>query len=156
MQLAYARIVTTNVQSLARFYEQITGLTVIGDDQFAVLKTLRGELAISSGEGSDLHGAGAAPARSNRSIVLDFEVADVDAERVRLETLALEFVMAPTNQPWGNRSLLFRDLDGNLINFYTPLTNRKRGVANHVMNGRGGVLPTQIRNRSSDGSPDEN
>jgi catechol 2,3-dioxygenase-like lactoylglutathione lyase family enzyme len=156
MQLAYARIVTTNVQSLARFYEQITGLTVIGDDQFAVLKTLRGELAISSGEGSDLHGGGAAPARSNRSIVLDFEVADVDAERVRLETLALEFVMAPTNQPWGNRSLLFRDLDGNLINFYTPLTNRKRGVANHVMNGRGGVLPTQIRNRSSDGSPDEN
>jgi hypothetical protein len=24
--------------------------------------------------------------------------------------------------PWGNRSILFRDPDGNLINFFTPVT----------------------------------
>lgn len=24
--------------------------------------------------------------------------------------------------PWGDRSLLFRDPDGNLINFFTPVT----------------------------------
>ena len=24
--------------------------------------------------------------------------------------------------PWGNRSLLFRDPDGNLINFFTPVS----------------------------------
>jgi hypothetical protein len=24
--------------------------------------------------------------------------------------------------PWGNRSLLFRDPDGNLVNFFTPAT----------------------------------
>jgi hypothetical protein len=24
--------------------------------------------------------------------------------------------------PWGNRSLLFRDPDGNLVNFFTPVT----------------------------------
>jgi hypothetical protein len=24
--------------------------------------------------------------------------------------------------PWGNRSLLFRDPDGNLVNFFTPIT----------------------------------
>jgi hypothetical protein len=24
--------------------------------------------------------------------------------------------------PWGNRSILFRDPDGNLINFFTPAT----------------------------------
>jgi hypothetical protein len=23
--------------------------------------------------------------------------------------------------PWGNRSLLFRDPDGNLVNFFTPI-----------------------------------
>ncbi len=28
----------------------------------------------------------------------------------------------PTTMPWGNRSLLFRDPDGNLINFFTPVT----------------------------------
>lgn len=24
--------------------------------------------------------------------------------------------------PWGNRSLLFRDPDGNLVNFFTPIS----------------------------------
>jgi hypothetical protein len=24
--------------------------------------------------------------------------------------------------PWGNRSLLFRDPDGNLVNYFTPVT----------------------------------
>lgn len=24
--------------------------------------------------------------------------------------------------PWGNRSILFRDPDGNLVNFFTPVT----------------------------------
>jgi hypothetical protein len=24
--------------------------------------------------------------------------------------------------PWGNRSLMFRDPDGNLVNFFTPVT----------------------------------
>jgi uncharacterized glyoxalase superfamily protein PhnB len=126
MQLAYARIVTDNVASLTRFYEQITGLKAIGSDRYSVLKTSRGELAISSKQISDVHGGGAAQAKSNRSIVLDFEVEDVDAERSRLEELVLEFVMEPTDQPWGNRSLLFRDPDGNLINFYTPLNFLRR------------------------------
>ena len=34
-----------------------------------------------------------------------------------------DFVQEPTTMPRGNRSLLFRDPDGNLINFFfTPLT----------------------------------
>ena len=28
--------------------------------------------------------------------------------------------------PWGNRSLLFRDPDGNLVNFFTPVTPEAR------------------------------
>ncbi len=27
---------------------------------------------------------------------------------------------------WGNRSLLFRDPDGNLVNFFTPRTDEAR------------------------------
>jgi hypothetical protein len=30
--------------------------------------------------------------------------------------------MAPTTMPWGNRSLLIRDPDGNLVNLFTPIT----------------------------------
>jgi uncharacterized glyoxalase superfamily protein PhnB len=53
-------------------------------------------------------------------VILDFEVEDVDAERLRLRLQAIvaEFVMEPKTQPWGNRSMLFRDPDGNLINMF--------------------------------------
>ena len=30
----------------------------------------------------------------------------------------------PTTMPWGNRALLFRDPDGNLVNFFTPVVDR--------------------------------
>ncbi len=33
-----------------------------------------------------------------------------------------DFVNEPTTMPWGNRALLFRDPDGNLVNFFTPVT----------------------------------
>ena len=32
-----------------------------------------------------------------------------------------DVVQEPTTQPWGNRSLLFRDPDGNLVNLFTPV-----------------------------------
>ncbi|MDX6235491.1 MAG: hypothetical protein QOG10_306, partial [Kribbellaceae bacterium] len=34
----------------------------------------------------------------------------------------LEFVQEPTTMPWGNRSVLLRDPDGNLVNLFTPVT----------------------------------
>jgi hypothetical protein len=30
--------------------------------------------------------------------------------------------------PWGNRSLLFRDPDGNLVNFFTPVTPEAKAM----------------------------
>ena len=33
-----------------------------------------------------------------------------------------DFVSEPTTMPWANRLLLFRDPDGNLVNFFTPVT----------------------------------
>ena len=57
--------------------------------------------------------------------MLEFRVDDVDAECARLRSLqevVLEFVMPPTTLAWGNRSIYFRDPDGNLINFFTPVS----------------------------------
>ncbi len=31
-----------------------------------------------------------------------------------------------TTMPWGNRALLFRDPDGNLVNLFTPVTDEAR------------------------------
>jgi catechol 2,3-dioxygenase-like lactoylglutathione lyase family enzyme len=33
----------------------------------------------------------------------------------------VSIVLEPTDQPWGNRSMLFRDPDGNLVNFFAPI-----------------------------------
>jgi uncharacterized glyoxalase superfamily protein PhnB len=56
--------------------------------------------------------------KANRSVILDFEVEDVDRERARLRGIVSEFVLEPTTQPWGNRAMLFRDPDGNLISVF--------------------------------------
>jgi uncharacterized glyoxalase superfamily protein PhnB len=50
----------------------------------------------------------------------------VDAEYARVRDVVPEVVQAPTAQPWGNRSLLFRDPDGNLVNFFTPVSPEAR------------------------------
>jgi uncharacterized glyoxalase superfamily protein PhnB len=47
---------------------------------------------------------------------------DVDAVHQNLAGFVEDFVNEPTTMPWGNRSLLFRDPDGNLVNFFTPVT----------------------------------
>jgi hypothetical protein len=39
-----------------------------------------------------------------------------------LTAFVTDFVKEPTTVPWGNRSPLFRDPDGNLVNFFTPVT----------------------------------
>jgi hypothetical protein len=49
-------------------------------------------------------------------------VDDVDAEFERLRPLVDGWVQEPTTMPWGNRSILFRDPDGNLVNLFTPVT----------------------------------
>jgi catechol 2,3-dioxygenase-like lactoylglutathione lyase family enzyme len=122
MKLADARIVTTDVPALVRFYRTITGITpVIRNDDYVEFQTVGLTLAISSQRAMELYGAGATTPAANRSAILDFQVDDVDAERARLQGTVHEFVLEPTNQPWGNRSMLFRDPDGNLINFFAPI-----------------------------------
>jgi catechol 2,3-dioxygenase-like lactoylglutathione lyase family enzyme len=122
VKLAHARIVTNDVPRLTRFYKEVTGMTPVGDDRYVEFHGPELTLAISSQRMIDLHSAGATKPESNRSLILDFEVKDVDEERRRLQGAIREFVLEPTTQPWGNRSMLFRDPDGNLINFFAPRT----------------------------------
>ena len=127
MRLAYARIVTKHVPSLARFYQEITGIPPVGSEDYVELKTGGVTLAISSKRSVDLFNAGAAEPAANRSMIVDFEVEDVDRERARLGDLVADVVLEPTDQPWGNRSMLFRDPDGNLINFFARISRRDSG-----------------------------
>ena len=65
---------------------------------------------------------GATQPGSNRAVMLEFEVADVDAEYARLRPVVADWVKAPSTQPWGNRSIYMRDPDGNLINLYARVS----------------------------------
>lgn len=121
MKLHSTRIVTKDVAALARFYQEITGITPDGGVDYVEFATVGETLAISSKRATDLYNAGASVPESNRSMIIEFEVDDVDQERSRLREIIKEWVLEPTTQPWGNRSMLFRDPDGNLINFFAPV-----------------------------------
>ncbi|GGF27789.1 VOC family protein [Subtercola lobariae] len=126
-QFASTRIFTDNVDDLIAFYEAVTGIASRRlHPLFGVLETPLGTLAIASTQTVSLLGDGAAEAGANRSVCLDFLVDDVDALVPRLREIVADFVSGPTELPWGNRSLLFRDPDGNLINFFTPTTAAAR------------------------------
>ena len=117
------RVITDDVARLVDFYEQVSGMHVHwSTPDFAELQTPAGTLAIGSTRTVALFGAGSARAADNHSAIIEFLVDDVDAEYERIRQFATEFVNVPTTMPWGNRSLLFRDPDGNLVNFFTPVT----------------------------------
>jgi predicted enzyme related to lactoylglutathione lyase len=123
MDFASVRVITADVARLADFYEKATGTPASRlSEDFAELRTGRATLAIGSTRTVGLMSPGAASAGANHSVIIEFLVDDVDAVRQNLAGLVTGFVMEPTTMPWGNRSLLFRDPDGNLVNFFTPVT----------------------------------
>jgi catechol 2,3-dioxygenase-like lactoylglutathione lyase family enzyme len=117
-RLARVHIVTRDVPRLARFYEAILGAVAAGSEEYAELRSPCATVAICSQRAVDICALGAVAPAQNRTVILDFEVDDVDAVHARLAGVIDAFVLEPTNQPWGNRAMLFRDPDGNLINFY--------------------------------------
>ena len=123
MNFVSIRLITNNVDRLVWFYEQITGLALTRfSADFAELKTPSCTLAIANTSTIELFGVGAAHAAANHSVIIEFRVDDVDKEYERLKNIVSELVKEPTTMPWGNRSMLFRDPDGNLINFFTPVS----------------------------------
>jgi predicted enzyme related to lactoylglutathione lyase len=124
MNFVSIRIITADIKRLAQFYEQITGIPVtMYTEDFGELKTAACTLAMGSTRTLQLFGGNVARPADNHTAIIEFHVADVDAEYRKLaEVINDSVVQAPTTMPWGNRSLLFRDPDGNLINFFTPIS----------------------------------
>ena len=125
MELISVRIITTDVKRLMSFYEQVTeGQATFYTPDFAELKTGTATLAIGSTRTMQAFGQTeiAKPAH-NQSAIIEFKVGSVDESYARISTYIQSYlVQEPTTMPWGNRSLLFRDPDGNLVNFFTPVS----------------------------------
>lgn len=126
MKLASVRLVTNDIDGLIAFYTTLTGASAarLAED-FAEIRLAGAIVAISTERAAKQFNAGAAIAAANRSAIVEFQVEDVDAVHGRLNGEQIDWVMMPTTQPWGNRSMLLRDPDGNLINIFTRLTRNE-------------------------------
>ena len=127
MDFVSIRVITEDVARLVAFYERVIGGSATwANENFAELNIGPATLAIASTRTVPLFGAGTAEAAANRSVIIEFLVDDVDSLRAGLGGAVEEFVNEPTTMPWGNRSQLVRDPDGNLVNFFTPVTAAAR------------------------------
>jgi len=124
MELVQSRIVTDDVARLAGFYARLLGVPVTLNDYYVELQAGAASVGFSRRRfteyrDDDGREAPAAGRRRQDDVILDFLVDDVDAEYPRIAALGVEWVLLPATQPWGNRSMIFRDPAANLVNVFS-------------------------------------
>ncbi|MCS5509944.1 VOC family protein [Curtobacterium flaccumfaciens pv. flaccumfaciens] len=119
MSFASVRIITDDLEGMVAFYERITRQPAERPAPvFAQFSGPGGTLAIASTATVAMLGGALVPA-TNRSALIEFEVADVDGDFAGLQLGSDDVVLEPTTMPWGNRSALVRDPDGNVVNLFS-------------------------------------
>jgi catechol 2,3-dioxygenase-like lactoylglutathione lyase family enzyme len=120
--LVQARIVTENVRVMADFYARLVRVSVVLNDYYVEVPTGTASIGFSKCRFTEYRHPGPPSdglSESREHIVLDFVVDDVDREFDRIDGLGVEWVLWPTTQPWGSRSMVFRDPEGNLVNVFS-------------------------------------
>ena len=118
MKFVQSRIVTDDVEGLARFYARLLGVQAALNDYYVELEAGPASVGFSKRRFTEYHDAEAGPLGRDE-VILDFLVDDVDAEYPRIDALGVQWVLPPTTQPWGNRSMIFRDPAGHLVNVFS-------------------------------------
>lgn len=112
MKLRGACVQTHNIEIMVDFYKKIFGYDpdIDGgvdyrfyDDQVIIFKLTD------------------AKAPSTKDLALIYAVDDVDREYERLINLGIEIKNPPTDKPWGVKSFVINDPDGNTISFFANL-----------------------------------
>jgi catechol 2,3-dioxygenase-like lactoylglutathione lyase family enzyme len=115
-------LITNDVNRLATFYAQVLRMEPHkADETYVDFRTGTGVLALFAAEAQEKYIPGSTIAGQNHSAILEFRVEDVDHEYARLHNLVKQWIKPPTIQPWGTRSIYFRDPDGNLVDFFAPI-----------------------------------
>lgn len=123
MKLTSIRIISKDIKAAVAFYEQVIGITSTWyTEDFAELSTDSITIAIGSTRTMQLFSEGLTDFAGTKSTIIEFLVKNVDEEYERIKNIVPEITQEPTTMPWGNRSLLFCDPDGNMINFFTPVS----------------------------------
>jgi catechol 2,3-dioxygenase-like lactoylglutathione lyase family enzyme len=116
-------MISADLEPVVRFVELVTGVPAVWPAPvFAELHLPSCTIAFGHTQTAQLFNNSARPA-DNHTVIIEFLVDDVDEEFERLKPIVSEWVQQPTTMPWGNRSILFRDPDGNLVNLFTPVTH---------------------------------
>jgi len=125
MDLVQCRIVSDDVEGLAGFYARLLGVSTALNGYYVEIQAGPASVGFSRRRFTEHReaGDGAAAGPRGADIILDFLVDDVDAEYRRIAALGVDWVLPPTTQPWRNRSMMFRDPAGNLVNVFS-----RRGV----------------------------
>jgi predicted enzyme related to lactoylglutathione lyase len=122
VELVQARLVTDDVAGLAAFYAGLIGARVPLNEYYVEVPAGPMTVGFSKRRFTEYCAAAAAcpgPARPPREVILDILVRDVDAEYPRIAALGVGWVLPPTTQPWGSRSMIFNDPEGNLVNVFS-------------------------------------
>jgi predicted enzyme related to lactoylglutathione lyase len=117
-----ARLVTEDVAGLAAFYAALVGAKVPLNEYYVEVPAGRASVGFSKRTFTE-YGPDrlARPGRLRPpgEVILDFMVRDADAESRRIEALGIDWVLRPATQPWGSRSMIFKDPEGNLVNVFS-------------------------------------
>jgi len=125
MKRALVTLVTANLEPMRTFYQKVLQVEPqIYRGNYVAFTMEAGTLALW--RQSEWEAFGITPMRgaANQSVLIEFEVEDVDREYTRLKTLPMEWVRELTTQPWGHRAFYVRDPDGNVLNVHTVVEEK--------------------------------
>jgi lactoylglutathione lyase len=130
MTASHFRLLVADFAETFRFYREVAGLpTTYAPDSsgpYAEFE-LGGDKYLGLFDRALMLEAVGRTADTKRSpddhALLCISVEDVDAEARRLQGLGVELAAPPTDhEPWGMRTVYVRDPEGNLVEFYGPLS----------------------------------
>jgi uncharacterized glyoxalase superfamily protein PhnB len=121
VELVQSRIVTHDVEKVAGFYARLLGVDVVLNEYYVEVPTAGQRVGVSRVRFSDFEEqtCGSPKEVAAGDVILDFAAYDIDVQFLRIEALGVDWVMPPTLQPWGRRSMMFRDPEGHLINVFS-------------------------------------
>ncbi|SFI34280.1 VOC family protein [Bradyrhizobium sp. Gha] len=118
----YTVIFVRDMVAMRRFYEDVLALSLLRELSPNWIEYGLGSNTLALARPSRTAADAPTPVGS-ASLQLAFKVspAEVDACAGELVQQGIELLSPPTNQPFGHRTLFFRDPDGNLLEIYAEI-----------------------------------
>ena len=123
LRFVQARIVTDQVERAAAFYAALLQTPVALNAYYVEVPAGAASIGFSEPRFTEC------PECTTPQVILDFETPDLDTEFRRLDRLDVDWVVHPTRQPWGSRSMMLRSPGGVLINVFSHEQRRDKNGA---------------------------